>query len=149
MNGNSTGTSEGPDDDTPPLGTGEGEVRPPEHPGAAGLLKASPEQVRPGERVTLQVVNLGEATLSFGRPITVERWEEGEWVETPESRESFWTMDLLWAQAHDRGPEQHWPFLSEQVPPPGWYRFTKHLQAEDAEGGAVSFYLRARVQVEE
>ncbi|MFQ3670545.1 MAG: DUF6087 family protein [Verrucomicrobiia bacterium] len=115
----------------------------------AAELKADPEEIAPQQAVTLRVINHGEVALNFGRPITVERWDGTAWVETEASRNTAWTMDLLYVQPEAKGPEQQWPFYQGPQPGPGWYRFTKDVQAEGTDGVPERLTLRARVHVRE
>lgn len=109
-------------------------------------LRVEPADVGPGDRCRLTVVNHGEIPLWFGRPVTVERWDGEDWVETAASREAFWTMDLLWAAPGEEGPQQEWPFGAERGEvKPGWYRFTKQVSAEGETESPVTLVLRARV----
>jgi hypothetical protein len=114
---------------------------------AAAELTAQPDEVEPGEAVSVRVENRGELTVSFGRPIVVERWDGQDWTETDESREAAWTMELLLLDPGQPGVEQIWPFLDDHTPEPGWYRFTKRLHAETAEGDPAELVIRARVRV--
>jgi hypothetical protein len=114
---------------------------------AAAELTAEPTTVAPGEPVELTVVNHGEVDLGYGRPITVERWDGEAWVETDESREAMWTMELLMLPAGQTGEAQTWPFAEDRTPEEGWYRFTKSVRAEAADGD-TELTVRARVRVD-
>lgn len=111
----------------------------------AAELIATPAAIRAGDRLVLRVVNRGELGISFGRPLTVERWEGSAWVETPESRDAAWTMELLYVAPGGIGVEQPWPFLPDHQPDPGWYRFTKVVRP--GVPNADQLTLRARVEV--
>lgn len=113
----------------------------------AAELVADPAEIGLDGQVVLRVLNRGESGLSFGRPITVERWEESGWIETDESRNAAWTMELLFVASGEGGVEQPWPFLREHRPEPGWYRFTKQVQGENTSGDAPRLVVRERVQV--
>ena len=114
---------------------------------AAGKLWIDRDEIAAGEQVVLQVRNRGEVALGFGRPVRVEFWEGEDWVETEASRHSAWTMDYLYAFPGQEGIEQIWPFRGGEDPQPGWYRFTKAVNAEDPEGESAQMQLRARVRV--
>jgi hypothetical protein len=113
---------------------------------AAAELVATPREIGPDGTVILQVMNRGDVPLTYGRPIQVERWDGTSWVETEESRESAWTMELLIVQPGAPGVEQRWPFLETSRPDPGWYRFTKRVQP-DTGAGPTPVAVRTRVQV--
>ena len=115
---------------------------------ASGELVAEPDEIAPDGRVVLRVVNHGERMLSYGRPITVERWQKEQWEETEESRNTAWTMELLLLAPGKAGVEQTWPFLADQRPEPGWYRFTKVLQSEGGDD-VVRLTVRTRILVTE
>jgi hypothetical protein len=114
----------------------------------AAELAVEPDRIDPDGRVVLRVVNHGERALSYGRPITAERWRENRWEETGESRETAWTMELLILDPGKTGVEQTWPFFPDQHPEPGWYRFTKLIQSEDS-GDMIRLTVRARVAVKD
>jgi hypothetical protein len=139
------GTSAPRMSDPPPVDESEGVV---EADGGrvAVELAVEPDQLDPDGRVVLRVVNHGEQPLSYGRPITAERWHEDRWEETAESRETAWTMELLMLDPGKTGVEQAWPFFKDQRPEPGWYRFTKLIQSADS-GDMIRLTVRARVLV--
>lgn len=114
---------------------------------AAAELIVSAAQIRPGESVKVQIANRGKTTLSHGRPVVVERWTGSAWEETPESRNSAWTMELLYVEPGRSGVEQTWPFQPEHRPSPGWYRLSKDLYAANGGGTPERLVARARVEV--
>jgi hypothetical protein len=114
---------------------------------AAAELVAEPSEIAPGSRVILRVENRGEVGLAYGRPILVEQWDGGEWVETDESRQTAWTLELILVRPQQSGVEQRWPFVASYTPRPGWYRFTKQIQTEDTNREPERFVVRARVRV--
>lgn len=130
--------------DPPPVDETEGIVQE----GAAAVeLLAEPSEITPDQQVVVRVANRGETGLGYGRPVTVERWEEGEWTETGESRNAAWTMEMLHVEAGELGVEQTWPFQPDRQAEPGWYRFTKHVNAETSGGEMVRMAVRARAKV--
>lgn len=136
------------DEEPPPVDASEGVVEAETEDGqAAAELVADPEETPPGGEVSLRVENRGETALNYGRPITVERWDGEEWVETDESRESAWTMELLHVSAGEGGVDQPWPFTEGHEPEPGWYRFTKQIHVEHESGESTELLVRARVLV--
>jgi hypothetical protein len=58
-------------------------------------------------------------------------------------------MELIMVRPHETGIEQRWPFLDAHHPEPGWYRFTKWIQAEHVAGDPERVAVRARVRVVE
>ncbi|MCC5835131.1 MAG: hypothetical protein JJU20_10390 [Opitutales bacterium] len=132
--------------DGPPVHASEGVVEALDG-RAAGELWVDREQMTVGEQLVVQVRNRGELALGFGRPVMVERWDGEGWVETEASRRSAWTMDYLYAFPGEEGIEQVWPFGGTEVSEPGWYRFTKRVNAEDLDGESTQLELRARVRV--
>lgn len=139
-----------PGDDTggaPPQHQSEGVVTVDTAGGAAAArLVADPAVIAPTGSVVLRVENRGDLRLLYGRPIVVERWDGSEWIETEESRNAAWTMELIILQPHQSGVQQRWPFREGSVPRPGWYRFTKRVQTDS---GDPNFVVRARVRVTE
>lgn len=115
----------------------------------AAELTAAPTEIEPDQPVALRIVNRGEVGLGYGQPITAERWEDSTWVETEESRDAAWTMELLHVAPGGEGVEQEWPFLPGQRPDPGWYRFSKDVQADSANEQPERVVLRSRVKVRE
>jgi hypothetical protein len=132
----------------PPVHESEGLVtlESPAGPASAELV-AEPAEFAPDATVVLRLHNRGETALSYGRPIQVERWDGEAWVETEESRQAAWTMELLIVQGGQPGVEQTWPFQPTTRPEPGWYRFTKRVQAEPPGDEARQVAVRARVRV--
>ncbi len=136
-------------DDGPPADASEDVVEEETDAGTvAAELTADPTTVDPGEPVEIVVVNHGEVQLGYGRPITVERWDGAEWVETDGSRESVWTMELLMLPPGRTGVVQTWPFSEDDAPAAGWYRFTKSVHAESGEERSAELVIRARVRVD-
>lgn len=117
----------------------------------AAELIATPVEITEEGRVQVRVVNRGTRAVSFGRPVTVEKWNGEAWLETEESCNSMWTMDLLYVESGDTGVEQPWPFLPDQRPDAGWYRMTKQVSAEapGPDQDHVSLTIRTRVEVRE
>ena len=130
----------------PPPDASEGVVEADDEPIAAEL-RAEPEEIAPSGRIEVRVVNHGERTLNFGRPVRVERWDGEAWRETEESLNAAWTMELLILAPGETGVAQPWPFLAVQNAEPGWYRFTKEVYAETSSGNATRMVIRARVEV--
>jgi hypothetical protein len=116
---------------------------------AAAELVAEPDQISPDGSAVIRVENRGDVDLGYGRPVTVERWDGEAWVETDESREAVWTMELLLVGPAESGVDQPWPFMEDQDVEPGWYRFTKRIHVEDETGDAGELIVRARVLVTE
>jgi hypothetical protein len=138
----------GPASVAPPVHASEGVVARETSLGrAAAELVADAVEILPTGRVVLRVENRGDSTFTYGRPIVVERWNGQAWVETVESREAAWTMELLIVRARETGVEQQWPFLPTHRPEPGWYRFTKSVQTENPPGDPEAMVVRARVRV--
>jgi hypothetical protein len=136
------------DEEPPPVDASEGVVEAGTEDGqAAAELVADPEETSPDGEVILRIENRGEVDINYGRPITVERWDGDEWVETDESRESVWTMELLHLPAGESGVDQPWPFIEGHEPEPGWYRFTKQIYVEGESGESTELIVRARVRV--
>jgi hypothetical protein len=135
-----------PTEDAPPPGAGEGVVEALDG-RVAVELRAAPNEIRADQQVTLRVVNQGDVGLSYGRPVTVERWEGSAWVETQESRDAAWTMELLFVLPGREGVEQRWPFSVRHRPNPGWYRFSKQVRAEGVNDDQGPIVLHARVRV--
>lgn len=136
---------------TPPLADdSEGRVEAEDGKVAAELI-ATPILIPPDGRVQVSVVNRGDKALNFGRPITVERWDGAAWVETEESRNAAWTMELFDLEPGTTGEEQTWPFHPDQRPEPGWHRISKHVSAEPPGPGqdSISLTIRTRVEVRE
>lgn len=134
-------------EEEPPADAAEGVVEEETDEGlAAAELTAEPEVVAAGEPVEVVLDNRGEVELSYGRPVTAERWDGEQWVETEASREAVWTMELLILPPGEPGQTQAWPFVEDHTPEPGWYRFTKTAHAATADGEA-ELTVRARVQV--
>jgi hypothetical protein len=139
-----------PSDAGPPLDESEGLMVVETSSGrAAAELVAQPAEIAPGDPVVLRVANRGNLRLGYGRPITVERWDGREWIETEDSRDTAWTLELLLLTPNQTGAQQMWPFRDGDDSRSGWYRFTKHLQTEDQTGEAERFAVRARVRVVE
>ena len=116
----------------------------------AAELETEPETIEADEQVTLRVTNRGETGLSYGRPITVERWDGENWVETEESRNAMWTLELLYVEPGETGVEQTWPFRSDHRPETGWYRLSKELHADedvDVDGEPARLMIRSRARV--
>lgn len=136
--------------DLPPADPSEGLVQAEDGVVTAELV-ANPAGIAPDGRVKVRVVNRGTRALSYGRPITVEKWNGEAWVETEESRNAMWTMELLHVEPEKIGVEQAWPFLPDQRPESGWYRMTKHVSAEspDPDQDPVMLTIRTRVEVRE
>jgi hypothetical protein len=114
---------------------------------AAAELVARPTEIAPSGRVVLQLQNRGDVRLVYGRPISVERWDGQDWIETEESRNAAWTMDALFLEPRGGGVGQRWPFLEGHVPQPGWYRFTKSVGLDIVSTDREQFVVRARVRV--
>jgi hypothetical protein len=132
----------------PPADPAEGLVQSDDESVAAELI-ATPAVISPDERTQVRVLNRGSEPLGFGRPFTIEKWDGEAWVETEDSLNSMWTMDMLYVEPGAAGVEQAWPFLPDHRPEAGWYRFTKHVSAEPSTPGQnpVSLTLRSRVEV--
>ncbi len=142
----------GPSDDNsaesspPEPDASEGVVEAEDEPIAAEL-RAEPGEIDSSDRIEVRVVNHGERTLNYGRPVRVERWDGEAWRETEESLNAAWTMELLILAPGETGVAQPWPFLAQQNAEPGWYRFTKEVYAETSSGDATRLLVRARVRV--
>jgi len=132
----------------PPLDASEGVVAVQTSRGrAAAELLAGPAEIAPGGQVIVRVANRGDLQLAYGRPIRVERWDGSAWIETEDSRQAAWTMELILLGPQQVGVEQRWPFSSGQTPRSGWYRFTKHVHVEGTTNEAERFTVMARVRV--
>jgi hypothetical protein len=131
----------------PPVHESEGVVTLESPEEASVELVAAPAEIAPAGRVVLRLHNRGETALSYGRPVQVERWDGEAWVETEESRQAAWTMELLIVQGGQPGVEQEWPFQPTTRAEPGWYRFTKQVQAEPPGDEPRQTAVRARIRV--
>jgi hypothetical protein len=67
-------------------------------------------------------------------------------VETEESRQATWTMELLIVAPGQQGEAQRWPFLPGREAEPGWYRFSKQVFAGSGSDSA-QFIVCASVRV--
>ncbi|MCC5805929.1 MAG: hypothetical protein JJU00_06325 [Opitutales bacterium] len=143
-------TESAANDAPPPADQSEGVVRADTGRIAAELI-ATPGKIQPDGRVRINVVNHGARALEFGRSFTVEKWDGESWVETRESLNAMWTMDLLFVEPGTTGEEQTWPFLPGQRPDPGWYRISQRVSADppDPDGNPISLTIRTRVEVRE
>lgn len=130
----------------PPTEASEETVRSADGRAAAALI-VSAARIRPGESVKVQIANRGQVALNYGRPVIVERWTGSAWEETPESRNTAWTMELLQVEPGRSGVEQTWPFQPEHRPPAGWYRFSKDLYAGNGGSNPERLIVRTRVEV--
>ena len=116
---------------------------------AAAELVAQPAEMGPGGRTVVRVANRGNLRLGYGRPLKVEWWNGQAWVETDESREAAWTMELILLEPNEIGVEQRWPFREGQRPQAGLYRFTKQVHVEDTANTPERITVMARVRVVE
>ena len=114
---------------------------------AAAELVAQPTEIEPGDRTVVRVANRGDLRLGYGRPLKVERWNGREWIETDESRQTAWTMELILLEPDQIGVEQPWPFRDGQRPQAGWYRFTKQIHVEDTANTPERLTVTGRVRV--
>jgi len=68
-------------------------VQPTKH----GRLALTPGPYRPGTAVFARIENLGTASISFGAPWRIERFNGSSWELAPESRRGPWILPLYFA----------------------------------------------------
>lgn len=133
----------------PSPATEEGEVEASTEEGrAVAELVAEQGRISPDETTAVVVVNRGEVTLGYGRPIEVERWDGEAWVSWPPADDVFWTMELLVVEPGQRGEAQPFPF-TEQQPEPGRYRLTKEVTPQVEDRDPPQLTVRVVVEVTE
>lgn len=142
------GIDDGPAAEEPPADDTDGVVEQGTDEGsAAAELVVEPASIPPDGEASVTVVNHGDVTLGYGRPISVERWDGDQWVRWEPADEVAWTMELLMLEAGQTGVEQTFPF-AEEAPDPGWYRLTKQIVPETTGEDPGEIIVTARVLVE-
>lgn len=99
-------------------------------------LQVTPARIEPHEDVSIRLLNHGEVELVTGVDFTIERWEDGRWVDpfTPDAP----AVGLVLAPGggHTGRDVAGWPgqFRGGAPPLPGTYRVTKTATYEAATG---------------
>lgn len=104
---------------------------------AAFDLAVEPREVEPDGQVSIRSVNRGEVRLGMGTGFTVERWEEGQWVDVPFPDGAARSHVILFLEPGATSDWDHtWPLrhLDSESMQPGWYRVTKSATIEHRGG---------------
>ena len=112
---------------------------------AAIQLIIEPGEIKPGETITVRLVNRGEVDLVTGLPFYVQRRDGKEWVAVPWPKNSLFPMIGIPLPPGGSTKPQRWPIDGVDAQP-GLYRVVKSARYEDPNHARPDVLLTAHAR---
>jgi hypothetical protein len=112
---------------------------------AAIQLIIEPQEIKPGETITVRLVNQGEVDLLTGLPFYVQRRADKEWVGVPWPKNSVFPLVGIPLPPGGSTKPQRWPIDGVDAQP-GLYRVVKSARYEDPNHARPDVLLTAHAR---